>query len=88
MSYPQLRIKGQKWEVRPPSELPEGWFGQCYYDLRRLYIPDEGDTRDELDTCLHELVHAQLPELSERKVRGLSRLLSGYLWSRGWRREP
>ena len=82
-----IRVRSQRWVIQDPKILPVGELGECDWEERLLTIPDDGDTRDELDTCIHELLHAQYPDLTERQVRGGARLLSGWLWSRGWRKE-
>ncbi len=80
-----IRVRGKRWTIKSPGELDSQTLGQCCWETQTLWMPDRSPTKEDLDTVTHELCHAQCPSLTERQVRGLSRLLTNYLWSRGWR---
>ena len=88
-----LLVRGRRWKRRDPPDIPEvhqetpALLGLCDYDTRTLYMPGTPRTEDELDTVIHEIIHA-CTELDEQAVSETAETLSGYLWRLGWRSPP
>lgn len=86
-------VRGKRWKRLDPSRVPEEHLkdgpvhGLCDYNTRTLYMPGAPGTEYELDTVLHEIVHA-CTELDEQAVTETAATLSGYLWRLGWRAPP
>ena len=84
-------VRGRRWVVEPETRCPKGQLGGCEdagigFRFRRIQIPMDGDTRDELDTIIHEVLHAAT-ELDECAVEGTANAISRLLWRLGWRKE-
>lgn len=60
--------------------------GECLHESRTIRIPVEGDTPDELDTIIHEVVHAACPWLDEWIVAETGTAVAKLLWRLGWRK--
>lgn len=60
--------------------------GLCDYKNRKLYIPMNGNSKDDLDTIIHELLHASLPEFGEWGVERITNEIVEVLWNLGWRK--
>ena len=58
--------------------------GQAWDDL--VEIDPRQDSKEYLDTAIHELLHVAQPDLSETSVIRVSRLISSALWKLGFRR--
>ncbi len=55
-------------------------------DGRAVVIPPSRNTRDRMDTFVHETLHTSLPGLSEAEVSRVADDLSKVLWKAGYRR--
>jgi len=51
-----------------------------------IEIDPSQDSKEMLDTILHEAMHILEPNLAEMKVRAYAKRLSGLLWKDRWRR--
>jgi hypothetical protein len=47
--------------------------------------PVDVHSKDYLDTCCHEALHASWPQLGEERVRAIAGDLAEVLWKRGYR---
>jgi hypothetical protein len=64
----------------------EGNWGQAFHDADTIEIDPTQPEDERLDTIIHECVHLLFPDLSEMRVRGVSRRISRVLWRDKWRR--
>lgn len=51
-----------------------------------VVIPPSRETRDRLDTVIHETLHTALPSMSEEEVSRVAGDLAKVLWKAGYRR--
>ena len=51
-----------------------------------IEVDPSQNTRERLDTVVHEALHLLLPSESEVRIIGLANLLSDLLWRDRWRR--
>jgi hypothetical protein len=51
-----------------------------------IVITPSRESRDRLDTWIHETLHTALPKLSESEVRRVAGDVSQVLWKAGYRR--
>jgi len=82
-------IRGRRWPVEGVRHVRRPALAECVLESSAghvLRIPLAGDTRDELDTILHELLHAAT-ELDEQAVSETADAAARLLWRLGWRRE-
>jgi hypothetical protein len=73
-----IKINGQEWTIgyghtgfTPDGRLNEGL---CEYTTRRIVI-DRGRVCGLLDVLAHEIIHARLPDLSEKAVNDVGELI-------------
>lgn len=78
---------GRRFRVRNLAGVPRDTLGKVLETNRTVYIPIRGDTLDELDTILHESIHACLPVLDEHAVAAATMSTARLLWKLGWRRD-
>jgi len=68
--------------LRTPRTL-----GLAHYDKKTLYVPIDGDTKDELDTIIHEALHFAFPFIAEEEVTEGATDIARLLWRLGWRND-
>ena len=55
---------GKRWRVERETLL-----GLCEYRSRTITIAISGSRRDLIDTCVHEILHAEFPRMRHRRIR-------------------
>lgn len=55
---------------------------------KAVVIPPCPESRDRLDTDVHETLHTSVPELSEAEVTRIAGDISRVLWRMGYRMRP
>lgn len=84
-----VTIRGKRWRIVDSNgkKMPE--LGYCTHpDLdREIAIPIDGDTESELDTLIHEVLHACQWDLSEEAIEETACSIAHVLWRLGWRRD-
>jgi hypothetical protein len=72
--------------VEDSSDLQDAdLLGLCDYDKKTLHIPKEGTKMTDLDTIIHEALHA-CTELDEDAVDESATSIARLLWRLGWRK--
>lgn len=51
-----------------------------------IIVTPSRESEDRLDTFVHEVLHASLPEMSEAEVVRVAKDIAGVLWKAGYRR--
>jgi hypothetical protein len=82
----KTKIRNKFWNVESESKIPIGLLGQCDYEKKTLHIPHEGDTKDELGTIIHEVLHAVYPDLNEDAIIEGENAITRILWDLKWRK--
>jgi hypothetical protein len=54
--------------------------GQAFSETKEIEIDPRQDSKEYIDSLIHEWLHVEFPDWTERKVAGKSRKLSGFLW--------
>ena len=81
-------FRGSRYKVKHSNLLRgAGDLGRSNYEKKAIYIPHDGDTKDELDTIIHEALHLAYPFLTEDEVERGANELTGLLWRLDWRKE-
>jgi hypothetical protein len=62
-----LKVRGSRWKIRWVNNLADN-FGICDYEKKEIRIEKGQQLATELDTVVHEILHAALPDLSEASV--------------------
>jgi hypothetical protein len=78
-----LTIRGSRWKVRWVNNLGDN-FGVCDYAKRELRIAKGQEVTTELDTVVHELLHAALPDLDEPAIAETAEALATALVKLGF----
>lgn len=68
------------------KKLEPKTLGICHYDPPRIEIDPRQDSKEYMDTLIHEMLHHHFPKLSEKKVKKISKSLSSALWKKRYRR--
>ena len=63
----RINIRKQAWRVQFWRKLPRRW-GDCDHTNQLIRIVDAAHGETLLDTFIHEILHAALPDLSEDAV--------------------
>lgn len=86
MSINTLKIRGKRWKSKDVESLKEGLLGLCDYEDKTIIAPFEGDELHELDTIIHECLHAGYPDLNEEAIDEFATDLANILWKLNWRK--
>lgn len=81
----QVTVRGQRWRLRFVPNLGDK-FGECDYGQRVIRIAQGQSEEEELDTLIHELLHAAYPDLEESAIHQTAEAVAGVLWRLGWRK--
>ena len=63
-----------------------GRLGQTFYDKRVIEISNRAKNRCELDTLIHEMLHACCPWFEEFYVEETATDIANVLWKMGYRK--
>lgn len=80
-----LRIRGQRWRLRFVTHLGENR-GVCDKPNRIIRIVSCQEGQMEMDTIIHEILHAALWDLDEEAVHDTANAIAAALWRVGYRR--
>ena len=60
--------------------------GLAWVEDRRVEIDSRLDSKDFLDTLIHELLHIYNPEWKEQKVASTATQMTNLIWAKNYRR--
>jgi len=83
-------MRGRRYKIVDSQNLSGDHLGECSTpDLpyREMFIPVQGDTRDDLAVQIHEMLHACLWDLDEEAVEQTCVSIANCLWRLGWRND-
>jgi hypothetical protein len=78
-----LTVRGSRWKVRWVNNLADN-YGVCDYAKKEIRIAKGQPTAVELDTVVHELLHAALPDLDEPAIAETANALAVALVKLGY----
>jgi hypothetical protein len=81
----RCRLRGKYYKLQF-ARLKRPFMGFCNWDERTITIADRLTGESELDTILHELLHACQPDLAEDTVDETATDVARILWRLGYRR--
>lgn len=80
-------FRSKRWNIiESPSELG-GECGAPHIKGREMIIPINGDSKNDLDTIIHESLHACLWDLGEESVQESAEDIARIIWRLGWRKD-
>jgi hypothetical protein len=80
-----VNVRGQRWRLRFVPNLGDK-DGECEYGTRVIRVALGQPEQSELDTVIHEILHAAYPDLEEDAVGQTAEALAKVLWGLGWRK--
>jgi hypothetical protein len=86
----RISILGKRWLLSFVSRLRDGIRGECDDPnaiRRRIRIKMGLAPKEELDTLIHELLHASDWHKDEAWVEQVATDIAEVLWKLGWRKE-
>ena len=83
----RARLRGKYYQI-VRAMLPRSTLGLCNWDTRTITISTAKRVKDELelDTVIHECLHACQPDLAEETVEEVASDVARVLWRMGYRR--
>ena len=84
----RCKLRGKYWSI-VRAILPRSTLGLCEWSSRKITISIARKVRGELelDTTIHELIHACQPDLAEDTVEEVASDIARVLWRMGYRRQ-
>ena len=82
---PDAILAGKPWTVMVTRDLP-GYDGMTYHDTDHIEISSRVRKRNELETWIHEMAHAQMPWMTEDAITQLAAEQAVVLWKLGYRK--
>ena len=84
-----LTVRGRRWRVVDSEKHKGPELGYCTHPEfgKELAIPLDGDTESELDTIIHECIHACHWDMAEEAVDETAASIAHVLWRLGWRKD-
>ena len=81
----RIKVAGKYWDFRFVTNLGKnvGWVN---YTTHQIRIKKGQSEHEELDTVIHELLHAAHEHHNEEVTEGTARDLADTLWKLGWRK--
>jgi hypothetical protein len=78
-----VSIRGRRWKVKWVSNLGDA-VGTCDYDEQTIRIARGQTPEAELDTLIHEIIHAAVYDLDEVAVHATANAVSSVLLKLGF----
>ena len=79
-------FNGRRYEIDMPGRI-DGTTEQYRLDKRIMLIATEPHTRNELETIIHECLHAENWAATEEVVTRVANEIGNFLWRLGYRRQ-
>lgn len=83
----KILIAGEEWRLVFKSLRRRKLCGLCDYDTRTITVCTSVKGIDELDTLIHECLHACQGFASEEHVAEVATTVAEILWNLGYRKE-
>lgn len=78
-------FNGRRYEIDMPGRI-DGTTEQYRLDKRIMLIAVDRGTKNELETCIHESLHAENWAATEKVVERVGKEIADFLWRLGYRR--
>lgn len=80
------RVKVKKPRIINKHIKEKNVLGYAYQDDFEIEIHPEQDSREYLNTLIHEMLHCFLPDVSEYSITRLANIMTEKIWRRRYRR--
>ncbi|KKM21603.1 hypothetical protein LCGC14_1633730 [marine sediment metagenome] len=78
-------FNGRRYEIDMPGRI-DGCVDQYQLNKRVMLITTEPHTKEELEACVHESLHAENWAATEKVIERTGREIADFLWRLGYRR--
>ena len=78
---------GTKYRIENDTKIKGDDLGECDLEKKVVRIPIHGDTQDDLDTIIHEAIHASCPWMDDWMVYKVAESVTRLLWRLKWRKD-
>ena len=84
----RVRIAGKDWELIRSAKALSGSdvLGECCKAGRVMVVDSRLRGREEMDTIIHEAMHAAKWKMPEREVVLMAERITAVMWAAGYRR--
>ena len=79
-----LLIRGRRFKLIFGNPGGDDW-GKCHYDTQKIVVRGTLSPLNKLDTVIHELLHAAVPDMDETAVDETASAIAKALWRLGYR---
>lgn len=83
----RVTIAGKRWMLKFVPRRQRKWRGLCRYDISTIQIEEGQSQVQELDTVIHEVLHASLPPIDETYVAETATDIARILMRLGWQKQ-
>ncbi len=85
MAVKTHKFNGRRYVIDMPGRI-DGCVDQYELNTRTMLIVTELYTKEELEACIHESLHAENWAATEKVVERVGREIADFLWRLGFRR--
>ena len=79
-------FNGRSYKIDMPGGKLDGYVDQYKLNTRNMIIMSESGAKNELETLLHESLHAENWAATEKVVTRVGKEIADFLWRLGYRR--
>jgi len=82
-----VTLRGRRWRIGRVKQKHER--GGCEHPGipgKEIDVPVNGTRRDDLDTIIHEALHACFWDIDEEAIEESATDIARFLWGLGWRK--
>jgi len=76
------------YHIEHQCKIKDDSLGECDFEKKVLKIPYDGGNLHELDTIIHEAMHACFPFLMDDEIERSATDVARLLWRLDWRKSP
>ncbi len=81
----KFRLWKEIWTVLFAKSVGKDFVGECNHSQKTIRVLRSLRGRDRMDTLIHEMLHAVLPDEEELWVNSVASDMSQVLWEYGYR---
>lgn len=80
----RVKLGGKPWKIAWKAIRKND--GLCCYDIHEIWLARRLRDENELETAIHEAMHAIAPQWGEEAIEQAAEELADMLWMMGYRR--
>lgn len=80
-------FRGRRFDILFKSPKNKNNLAECDYEGRLIQFKPTLEDVEELDTYIHESLHAVFPDIAESAVGAAASDIAGFLWRLGYKKQ-